>query len=50
MLGPQLRLLTNQSYPIQIAWIDETIKKISLTLTEINIIFNNNPDIKAYFL
>ena len=49
MPGPQSNLLANKSYAIQIAWIDDTMKEVALTLTEINIIFNNNPVVEAYF-
>lgn len=49
MSGPQSKLLTNQTYAIQIAWINDTMKEVALTLTEINIIFDNNDAVKEYF-
>jgi hypothetical protein len=49
MSGPESNLLAKQNYPIQIAWINDTMKEVALTLTEINIIFNNNPVVEAYF-
>lgn len=49
MPGPESNLLAKQDYPIQIAWINDTMKEVALTLTEINIIFNNNPVVEAYF-